>query len=157
EVGDLPYGHTYGLRHISGEPVPMSDEEVATAEALRAEYERLEQAHSESDELPEEVDQRLGEIETALEALEERPVKYDPEEVARGGVFISIDGSGALRVERGYVRPEDEPAVAQPEPEGDTQANSIEAASSEATKVQDTTSLAPEERDEEEQGIKPIP
>jgi ParB family chromosome partitioning protein len=77
EVGDFPYGHTYGLRHISGEPVPMSDEEVATAEALRAEYERLERIHAEADELPEEVDQRLGEIETALEALEERPVKYD--------------------------------------------------------------------------------
>jgi len=158
EVGDVPYGHTYGLRYISGEPVAMSDEEVATAEALRAEYERLEQTHAEADELPEEVDQRLGEIETALAALDERAVKYDPDEVARGGVFVSIDGSGALRVERGYVRPEDEPAVAQPEPEGDTQANSIEVASSQAAEAQGTNSLAPEERDEEEeQGIKPIP
>jgi ParB family chromosome partitioning protein len=158
EVGDFPYGHTYGLRHISGEPVAMSDEEIATAEALRAEYERLEQTHAEADELPEEVDQRLGEIETALAALDERPVKYDPDEVARGGVFVSIDGSGALRVERGYVRPEDEPAVARPEPEGDTQANSIEVASSEAAEVQGTNSFAPGERDEEEeQGIKPIP
>jgi hypothetical protein len=26
----------------------------------------------------------------------------------RAGAFVSIDGSGALRVERGYVRPEDE-------------------------------------------------
>ena len=40
---DFPYGHTYGLRQISGEPVAMSEEEIATAEALRAEYERLEQ------------------------------------------------------------------------------------------------------------------
>jgi hypothetical protein len=63
---DFPYGHTYGLRHTTGEPVAMTDEEVATAEALRAEYDRLEQAHAEADELPEEVDQRLGEIETAL-------------------------------------------------------------------------------------------
>jgi ParB family chromosome partitioning protein len=158
EVGDFPYGHTYGLRHMSGEPVAMSDEEVATAEALRAEYERLEQAHAEADELPEEVDQRLGEIETALAALDERPLKYDPDEVTRAGVFVSIDGSGALRVERGYVRPEDEPAVAQSEPEGDTQANSIGVASSAEAEVQGTNSLAPEERDEEEeQGIKPIP
>ena len=72
----------------------------------------LEQAHADADELPEEVDQRLGEIETALAALDERPVKYDPErDRARWRVFVSIDGSGALRVERGYVRPEDEPAV----------------------------------------------
>jgi ParB family chromosome partitioning protein len=27
--------------------------------------------------------------------------------VARAGVFVSIDGSGALKVERGFVRPED--------------------------------------------------
>src|SRR6516162_9163147 len=29
-----------------------------------------------------------GEIETALAALDERPVKYDPDEVARAGVFV---------------------------------------------------------------------
>ena len=65
-----------------------------------------------ADELPEEIDQRLGEIETALAAFEDRPVVYDPDEIARAGVFVSIDGTGALRVERGYVRPEDEPPVA---------------------------------------------
>jgi ParB family transcriptional regulator, chromosome partitioning protein len=113
---DFPYGHTYGLRHISGKPIAMSDEEVATAEALRAEYDKLELAYGDADELPEEVDQRLGEIETALAALGDRPVKYDPEEIARAGAFVSIDSSGALRVERGYVRPEDEPAVPESEP-----------------------------------------
>src|SRR5258708_7368590 len=113
---DFPYGHTYGLRHIGGEPVAMSDEEVATAESLRAEYERLEQAHTEADELPEEVDNRLGEIETALAALDDRPVKHDPEEIARAGVFISIDSPGPFPLERGYVRPEDEPAVPQSAP-----------------------------------------
>jgi ParB family chromosome partitioning protein len=117
---DFPYGHTYGLRHLAGEPVAMSDDEVATAEALRGEYEQLEQAHKDADELPEGADQRLGEIETALEALEDRPVKYNPEEIARAGTFISIDSSGALRIERGYVRPEDEPTVPQSEPAHDT-------------------------------------
>jgi ParB family transcriptional regulator, chromosome partitioning protein len=96
---DFPYGHTYGLRHIAGEPIAMGDEEVTTAEALRAGYEKLEQNHANADELPEEVDQRLGEIETALAALDERPVKYDPEEMGHGGAFVSIDGSGTLRVE----------------------------------------------------------
>jgi ParB family chromosome partitioning protein len=79
----------------------MSDEEIATAEAVRAEYDKLEQAHSDADELPEEVDQRLGEIETALAALDDQPVKYDLEDIARAGAFVSIDGSGALRIERG--------------------------------------------------------
>lgn len=103
---DFPYGHIYSLRRISGEPVAMTDEEVAAAAALRAEYEGLEQEHSDVDVLPEGIDQRLGEIETALAELDDRPVQYDPDEIARAGAFVSIDASGALRVERGYVRPE---------------------------------------------------
>ena len=46
----------------------MSDEEQASYEALRGEYEKLEEEHAE--ELPDEVDIRLGEIETAMEALQ---------------------------------------------------------------------------------------
>ena len=37
------------------------------------------------------MDARLGEIETALAAFEDRPVSYDPAEIARAGVFVSID------------------------------------------------------------------
>jgi ParB family transcriptional regulator, chromosome partitioning protein len=155
---DFPYGHTFGLRQISGEPIAMSDEETATAEALRTEYERLEQDHAEADELPEEIDQRLGEIEGALAALDERPVKYDPDEIARAGVFVSIDGSGELRIERGYVRPEDEPAIPQAQPENGAGSSSIEPASQDAGDAPVVSSLLPEEREEEEdQGIKPIP
>ena len=47
-----------------------------------------------AEELPEDVDQRLGEIETALAAIEERPVRFDPAEIARAGAFVSIDGAG---------------------------------------------------------------
>ena len=155
---DFPYGHTFGLRQISGEPVAMTDEEIATAKALRGEYDRLEQDHVEADELPEEVDQRLGEIETALANLDERPVKYDPDEIARAGVFISIDGSGELRVERGYIRPEDEPAIPEAQPESDAESNSVQSASQDAAEGPDVSSPSPEEREEdEEQGIKPIP
>ncbi len=154
---DFPYGHTYGLRHIAGEPVAMSDEEVATAESLRAEYERLEQAHAEADELPEEVDDRLGEIETALVALDDRPVKHDPEEIARAGVFISIDSSGALRVERGYVRPEDEPAVPQSEPTPDrADSDNVEAGTVEHVDAVGSDSVADDDP-EEDDGPRAIP
>ena len=112
---DFPYGHTYGLRHLQGERQPLSEEEAATREALRSEADELEATYSDADEIPEEVDARLSEIETALEAFEQRPVIYAPEDVARAGAFVSIDGSGKLRIERGYVRPEDEPPLAEPE------------------------------------------
>ena len=61
--------------------------------------------------MPDEVDQRLGEIETAVAAFEDRPVSYDPAEIARAGIFVSIDGEGGLRIDRGFVRPEDEAPV----------------------------------------------
>ncbi|MEM9369667.1 MAG: ParB/RepB/Spo0J family partition protein [Pseudomonadota bacterium] len=112
EVGtDFPYGHTYDLRRIRGEAEPMSEEEEKTYDALKAEYDTLEDDYAKADELPEEIDERLGEIETAMEALQNRPIRFEAEDYAIAGAFVSIDGSGCLRVERGYVRPEDEPAV----------------------------------------------
>ena len=71
----------------------------------------LEAQYSGADELPDEVDQRLGEIEAVLATFENRPVRYEPVEIARAGTFVSIDGEAALRVERGLVRPEDEPPI----------------------------------------------
>ncbi len=68
--------------------------------------------------MPDEVDQRLGEIEAALMGFEERSIIYDPVDISRAGVFVSIDSEGRLSIDRGYVRPEDEaqrddPAVGQ--------------------------------------------
>src|SRR5258707_1825568 len=125
----------------------MTDDEIASADALRAEYERLEQAHADADELPDDVDQRLGEIETALAALDDRPVKYDPEEIARAGAFVSIDGSGVLRIERAYVRPEDEPAVP-PSDSTDEAADPI-AAEAETLEIVDTVDRGSAEHHDE--------
>jgi ParB family chromosome partitioning protein len=108
---EFPYGHTNGLRRLHGVTVDLTDEERATREALSAELGRLEQQYIDVDELPEEVDQRLSELETALEAFDDRPVVYDPGDVVCAGVFLSIDSNGDLKVERGYVRPEDERPV----------------------------------------------
>jgi ParB family chromosome partitioning protein len=110
---EFPYGQTYGMRIISSQRVPLSEEEIARVEALRAQSEEIEERYTDADELPEEIAQRLEEIEAELAAMHERPVLYDPADIARAGAFVSIDGSGKLRVQRGYVRPEDEA----PEPE----------------------------------------
>jgi len=106
---EFPYGHTAGLRRLDGRMVDPTDEERATRETLRAELDRLEAEYADADELPDDVDQRLDEIETALIAFEERPVIYDPADIARAGAFVSIDSEGKLRIDRGYVNPEDEP------------------------------------------------
>jgi len=108
---DFPYGHTASLRRLTGETVDLTEEETASFAALKAEHDALEEQYSQADELPDEIDQRLGEIETAIAAFENRPVRYDPAEIARAGIFVSIDSEGALHIERGFVRPEDEAPV----------------------------------------------
>lgn len=105
---DFAYGHTYGLRQLRGETVLLTAEEETCRDALQAEYDRLSTEYAEADELPDEVDARLGELETAIEAFEARPITFDPLDVARAGAFVSIAHDGTVRIERGYVRPEDE-------------------------------------------------
>ncbi|MBW4706400.1 ParB/RepB/Spo0J family partition protein [Roseobacter sp. YSTF-M11] len=153
EVGtDFPYGHTYDLRRIRGEAEPMSEEEDATYTALKAEYDKLEDDYAEADELPAEVDERLGEIETAMEALQNRPIRFEAEDYAIAGAFVSIDGSGGLRVERGYVRPEDEPPVeAEDDPEGTT----VDPDADDAT-VDASDPVTDQDEEDDDDGTKPL-
>ena len=106
---DLPYGYSHGLRRLTGDPAPMTDEESAAHAVLLAEYRALEEEYTGQDEYPEEIDARLGQLEMAMEALEQRPLIYDEAEIPRSGVFVTLDRDGSLAVYRGYVRPEDEP------------------------------------------------
>ncbi len=159
---DFPYGHTYDLRRLIGEHRPLTDEETTAHEALRAEFDQLEKTYAEGNEIPEEVDQRLSEIETALAAFEERPVIYDPAEIARAGAFVSIDGSGGLRIERGYVRPEDEPPLL-PSDDGTVDGEADETGAGTAFGPDNDCPAAvggvseQAEPPEEDEGVRPIP
>ena len=68
-------------------------------------------------------------------AFEDRLMIYDPANVARAGVFISIDSEGRLSVDRGYVRPEDELPILEPEAEQD---GPVSAGNESSTPVQRT-------------------
>ena len=158
---DFAYGHHFGLRQLRGDAVPLTAEEETTRDALRAEYDRLEEEYGYVEEVPEEIDQRMTEIETMLGTLESRPVAFDPEEITRAGAFVSIDGAGALKVERGYIRPEDElPVAADPEIDADDRHTTDEPvytaayAAAGGDVVHGMPQPAPEP--EEEDGIKPL-
>ncbi len=110
---DFPYGHTSGLRRFYGERAD-SEEELARHGALKAEYDRLDAEYAEAEEHSEETEMRLEELGSELDAINDRPYVFDPEDVARGGAFVSLAANGELQIERGFVRPEDEP-VAEPE------------------------------------------
>jgi ParB family chromosome partitioning protein len=104
--------------------------------------------------LPDEVDQRFGELEKVIEAFETRPVVFDPTEVVRAGAFVSIAHDGALRVERGYVRPEDElPMEPEPDPAADGEPARPMAASHDGDVV---TADWPAPEPEEDEGMSPI-
>jgi len=128
---DFPYGHTAGLRRLTGETPALTEAETTSLGALTAEYNEISEIYLDAEELPDEVDQRLGEIDVAMAALENRTVLYDPAEIARAGIFVSIDNEGALHIERGFVRPEDEALISSVEsadgeaPEADNSDRSI--------------------------------
>jgi len=148
---DFPYGHTYGLRTLQGDRQPLSEEQVTTYEALRSEADQLEAQYDDADDIPEEVDARLAEIEAALEALDDRPVVYASADIARGGAFVSLDGTGKLRIERGYVRPVDETSVdAADDNEGEGPSANDSNSTDEAVGVDASI-------DEEDEGLRPLP
>jgi ParB family chromosome partitioning protein len=114
---DFAYGHTQGLRRLPATQDPLTDQEQAELEALYAEHEQIEAEHADSpDDLPDEVDRRLAEIEQAIARLEERPAIYEPEDIGRAGAFVSLSHEGRVRIERGFVRPEDEPRMTADDP-----------------------------------------
>lgn len=106
---DFPYDYDDDMRVIDGEQPEMTDADQARLAALREEAEALEQEWSGAADVPDDVDARVTAIDEEISAIVSRPLVYQPTEMARAGVFVSIDRDGSLYVERGFVRPEDEP------------------------------------------------
>mgnify|MGYP000846978639 FL=1 len=160
---DFPYGYSYGLRKLDGEMADLTAEEQATIDALNAEYQKLEAEYEDADELPDEVDERLGEIERALAAFDERPVIFEPADIARAGVFVSIGADGRLSVDRGYVRPEDEAPVVEPGQDADGETavagqDGAEAGAPVGQRAVITIGGRPSEPEEDEDdAVKPLP
>lgn len=152
------YGATGGLRKLEGEALELTPEEQATIEALNVERQKLEAEYGDADELPDEVDQRFGEIEAALKALETRPTRFDPADIAGAGVFISIDHDGTLDVDRGYVRPQDEGSQQPADPDGGHEGRKSDPAVSDARRAVITIGGEPvETEDDDEDTVKPLP
>ncbi|EKM98154.1 MULTISPECIES: ParB/RepB/Spo0J family partition protein [unclassified Acidocella] len=158
QAPEFPYGHSYGMRRIPGTRRPLTEDEIAQVEALRAEAERIEEKAAAADEFSDEADARLNEIEAEIDALTQRPPVYDSVEIAMAGAFVSIDGSGKLRVERGYVRPGDEPVVVEEADEAELVAEDNAQGQNEyAVAGADSDVAEPEAETEEEDGLKPLP
>jgi ParB family chromosome partitioning protein len=147
---DMPYGRQFGMRRLCGERRTLSDDEEARREALIEELAAIEADYMDHD-MPDEVAERCEAISAELEPLDNPPTTWTPEDTAIAGVFVSVDGSGRLRVERGYVRPEDEPAV---EPE----AEEVTAEADQPIAVATSTEVAAAtDEPGEDEGLRPLP
>lgn len=109
----IDYPHGNGMSRTYPRPVELSGEDAAAYAAAQDEYDRLSSEYDSADELPDDVDERCGELEAEIERIDALRRAYDPDEISRGGAFAVLNHDGTARIERGFIRPEDE----KPEPE----------------------------------------
>lgn len=118
----LDFPHAHGMRRVYPHAVGLSAEDQAALQAVQAEFDRLAEQHQTAEELADDVDTRFGELEAEIERLEAKRQAYDPDDVARGGAFVVLNHDGTVRIERGFIRPQDEKPEAETGPERDAEA-----------------------------------
>jgi len=118
---DYPHGH--GFRRVYPHPVRRTDEAQARLEAVSDELEALSVQWGDVDEFPPEVQARFAELEAELDGFGDSQA-YEPDDIARGGVFVVLSHDGQARIERGLIRPEDEAPAPEtaPDPEAEVEA-----------------------------------
>jgi ParB family transcriptional regulator, chromosome partitioning protein len=104
----IDYPHAHGLRRNYPKQVDLSAEDEVSREAAQTEYNTLSEQYDSAEELPDAVAERFEALEAEIERIEALRHAYDPNDIARGGVFVVLNHDGTARVERGFVRPEDE-------------------------------------------------
>ncbi len=113
----IDWPHAHGMRRTYPQPVELSEEQEAAYGAVQEDLERLSAEWQDADvDLPPEVDQRLAELEAEIERIDGLRYAYDPDEIGRGGAFVVLNHDGTARIERGFIRPEDE--ALEPEEDG---------------------------------------
>ena len=120
----LAFPHDHGCGRIWERALPGTPEAEARRGALYAERDGLIDRYPDLADLPEDTEARLTEIDQELDAMADS-YGFDPVEKARAGAFVVLGHDGETRIERGYVRPEDEPPIEaepQAEADGDAQA-----------------------------------
>jgi len=104
----IDYPHAHGLPRAYPQLVERSEEDRAVIAALSEEYDAMLAEWEAVEDVPSEVDARFQEIDAALQRFGDLVV-YDPEDIARGGVLVVLGHDGVARIERGFIRPEDQP------------------------------------------------
>jgi ParB family chromosome partitioning protein len=145
----LDFPHAHGLRRTYPHSVELSAEDQAALDAAQAEFNSLTEQNETAEELPDEVDARFGELEAEIERLEAKRQAYDPDYIARGGAFIILNHDGTFRIERGFIRTEDEKPQPETELAGDI-TEGVDAESSDGRSGEEEEGEVDQSSDEEE-------
>lgn len=153
-AASIDYPHAHGMRRVYPQPQELAPEQQARLDTVQAELEALSVEHDgvAEDSLPEGVRARFDALEAEATALSDRAYAYDPQEIARAGVFVMLHHDGSVRIERGFIRSEDEPPEPGPEdsPEADATADEP------ALPPQEMAPLHDERPEEEETALRPL-
>lgn len=103
-----------GLRRVYPRMLDLPPEDEAHLADLAGEYDALVAGLDEAEDP--DVVERLDALDAEIARLGERRTAYDPEDVARAGVFVTLGPDGTPRLEAGFIRPEDDaPAPSDPD------------------------------------------
>ena len=144
----IDYPHAHGMRRFYPQTIALTDEDEARLETLSTEHDGLAEGYSSYDEMPEGVATKLEEVSDEIDAISAKRHAYDPNVVAHGGAFVVLHHDGTVRIERGFVRPEDE-VLADPQPEDEAEAIDRETVEDEQAEGDDEDMQEIEEEDEE--------
>jgi ParB family chromosome partitioning protein len=93
------------MRRVFAKPVPRSKAERKRLHKLQARLNALYDQYSDG-EGPANVAAQMERIQTAIDALSKE--EYKARDIALAGAFVTLSGDGSVRIERGFVRAEDE-------------------------------------------------
>jgi ParB family chromosome partitioning protein len=107
-AADVEFDHEAAadMRRVFAKPVPLTKAERKRLRKLEVRYKAVFDRYPDG-EMPRTQAAKLARIEAAVEALHKQA--FGAQDLARAGAFVTLAHDGTVRIERGLVRPEDEP------------------------------------------------
>lgn len=103
---EFDHGACAAMRRVFPKRAPLSEAERQRLQKLETRYDALCDKYADG-ELPATASAKLRRIETAIEVLSKEA--YTKPDIALAGAFVTLAADGSVRVERGFVRVEDDP------------------------------------------------
>jgi len=151
----IDYPHAHGMRRFYPQTIALSDVDEARLVALSTEHDELAEGYSSYDEMPEDVATKLEAVSDEIDAISAKRSAYDASLTAHGGAFVVLHHDGTVRIERGFVRLEDE-ALADPQPEPEAEGDATAPEAVEVEQAEDGDEEVREIEEEDEEPGKPI-